>query len=225
MKYNVLFLDLDNTLLDFSKAEHAAISKTLKEFDLNCDKETIDLYSQINNSYWKRFEIGEIPKNAIFEGRFKTLLSALNKERDIKAISDSYFNNLASTYFKVEGADEVLTYLKSKGYMLYATTNGFAFTQKNRINRSGLKKYFEKVFISEDLGYQKPDKEYFDACISRIAQKDKSRILIIGDSQSSDILGGINAGIDTCWFRNGNDTEKYHSKYVIENLGELKNIL
>ena len=225
MEYTTLFLDLDNTLLDFSKSEEWAITKTLEEFGLPSDSETARLYSEINNSYWKRFEKGEIPKNAIFEGRFKTLLSVLKREGNTKSISEFYCKCLSNTYFKVEGADEVLKYLKNKGYKLYATTNGFAFTQKNRIEKSGLKKYFDDVFISEDLNAQKPENEYFEACIRRITQKDKSKILIVGDSQSSDILGGINVGIDTCWFKHKGETAKYYSKYTIENLKELTEIL
>ncbi len=225
MKYTSLFLDLDNTLLDFYKAEKWAIEQTLKEFDLSVDKNTIELYSSINLSFWQSFERGEIPKNAIFEGRFKTLLSLLNEERNIKAISNFYCKSLSLAYYKMEGADEVLTYLKNKGYKLYATTNGFAFTQYNRIEKSGLGKYFDKIFVSEDLGYQKPDKEYFEACISKIPEKNSRRILVIGDSQSSDILGGINAGLDTCWFNTDNIQPKYNSNYQIGHLTELKNIL
>ena len=225
MEYTTLFLDLDNTLLDFSKSEEWAITKTLEEFGLPSNSETARLYSEINNSYWKRFEKGEIPKNAIFEGRFKTLLSVLKREGNTKSISEFYCKCLSNTYFKVEGADEALTYLKNKGYKLYATTNGFAFTQKNRIKNSGLSKYFDAVFISEDLNAQKPEIEYFEACIRVIPEKDKSKILIVGDSQSSDILGGINVSIDTCWFKHNGETAKYHSKYTIENLKELTEIL
>ncbi len=225
MKYTSLFLDLDNTLLDFAKAEEWAVTETLKSFSLPYSKETVKLYSDINRSYWQSFERGEIPKTDIFEGRFKTLLSDLGQERDIKLLSDSYCQNLAFTYFKVDDCDEVLTYLKKKGYRLYATTNGFAFTQYNRIEKSGVGKYFDKIFVSEDIGSQKPEKAYFDACINAIEEKDRSKILVVGDSQSSDILGGINAGLDTCWFNNENIEPKYKSTYEISSLSELKNIL
>lgn len=225
MKYSSLFLDLDNTLLDFHKAEQMAIIKTLKEFHLPCDRETQKLYSDINRSYWQSFERGEIPKNAIFEGRFKTLLSVLKEERDVKAISEFYCMSLSEGYYKMDGADDVLTYLETKGYKIYATTNGFAFTQYNRIEKSGLEKYFDKIFVSEDVGFQKPDKEYFDTCISKIPEKDRTKILVVGDSQSSDILGGINAKLDTCWFNAENEEQKYKSNYEIKHLKELKDIL
>ena len=225
MKYTSLFLDLDNTLLDFHKAEEMAIRKTLTEFNLPSDQKTVKLYSDINRSFWQSFERGEIPKNAIFEGRFKTLLSVLNEEREVEAISQIYCKSLSEGYYKMDGADDVLAYLKDKGYKLYATTNGFAFTQYNRIEKSGLGKYFDKIFVSEDVGFQKPEREYFETCISKIPEKDKTKILVVGDSQSSDILGGINAGLDTCWFNLDGDTPKYKSEYEIGHLKELKNIL
>lgn len=225
MFYTSLFLDLDNTLLDFYKAESFAVRSVLKDFSLPYSDDTVKIYSEINRSYWQRFEEGEIPKSAIFESRFKTLLSVLGEERDTSAISDCYCKRLAQGYFKIDGAEEILQYLKDKCYKLYATTNGFAFTQYNRIEKSGLAPFFDGVFISEDAGYQKPEKEYFDYCIEKIEEKDRSKILIIGDSQSSDILGGLNAGIDTCWFNLENLKPKYKSKYEIKNLIELKNIL
>ena len=225
MKYTTLFLDLDNTLLDFDKAEEKAIEKVLKKYDLPHDKETIKLYSAINLSFWKRFEKGEIPKDAIFEGRFKKLLQELNKDRNTALISDDYCGFLSEGYFVVDGADSILKYLKNKGYYICATTNGFAFTQKKRVIHSGLECYFDKVFISEDIGHQKPEKEYFDCVINNIPEKNRKNILIIGDSQSSDILGGINSGIDTCWYNPKNEEAKINSNFVINSLEELKNIL
>ncbi len=225
MKYTTLFLDLDNTLLDFKMAEANAITEVLKENNLPYDDDTVKLYSKVNLSFWKRFEKGEIPKSEIFEGRFKTLLSLLNKSGNTKKICDSYCKKLAQGYFLIEGAIDVLSYLKHKGYRLVATTNGFAFTQYNRIKKSGLEPFFERVFISEELGYQKPEKEYFLKCMELLDEDNPRSILIVGDSQSSDILGGINAGIDTCWFNIDNLEPKYPSVYEITKLEELKKLL
>lgn len=225
MKYTSLFLDLDNTLLDFYKAEAVAVKKVLKNYSLPYDDKAIKLYSEINRSYWERFERGEIPREAIFEGRFETLLATFERHGDVAAIAKDYCANLAEGYFTVKGAEEILEYLKNRQYKLYATTNGLSFTQYNRIKHSGLEPYFDKVFISEDAGCQKPDKQYFEYVINNIPEKDKSRILIIGDSQSSDILGGKNAGIDTCWFNPCGNVAKYESRYEIADLMGLKSIL
>ncbi len=223
--YTSLLLDLDNTLLDFNAAEAHAVRKVLKSHGLPHDDAAVALYSDINRSYWERFERGEIPREAIFEGRFKTLFERLGVTGDTAKISKDYCLNLSEGYFKVEGADDILTYLKERGYKLYAATNGISLTQHKRIRGSGLFKYFDGVFVSEDTGHQKPEKEYYGYIIEKIPEKDKAKILILGDSQSSDILGGINSGIDTCWYNPENKAAKYPSKYQIGALSELKKIL
>ncbi len=225
MRYTSLFLDLDNTLLDFSKAEAVAVRAVLKSHSLPYDDETVKLYSDINRSFWESFERGEIEKSEIFEGRFKLLLKKLERSGDAAAISKDYCLNLSNQAFTVEGAIEVLTYLKNKGYKLYATTNGIALTQFKRIKSSGLSDYFDGVFVSETVNHQKPEKEYFDSVIESIPEKDKSKMLIIGDSQSSDILGGINSSIDTCWYNPHSAEPKYKSRYEINDILRLKEIL
>lgn len=225
MKYTTLLLDLDNTLLDFNKAEKAAILRVLSEYNLPCDEDAVKNYSQINLSFWKRFEKGEIPKDAIFEGRFKKLLEVFGVKGDTAAISKTYCNYLSEGYFTVDGAIEILRYLKSKGYYLCAATNGFSFTQYKRIKNSGLEPFFDAVFISEDTGHQKPEREYFDYIVEHIPEKDRENILIIGDSLSSDILGGINSGIGTCWYNPKKESAKYAVNYEIHSLKELEQIL
>ena len=225
MAYTTLFLDLDNTLLDFYKAEYHSIKKVLQKYALPYDDKTIKTYSDINDVFWKKFEDGKIQKDVIFEGRFKELGRVLNVEIDTKSIADDYITALSQSYFKIDGADEILTYLKEKGYALYATTNGMAKTQFNRIKNSGLEPFFNDIFISEKAGHQKPEREYFDYVIENIPEKNRKNMLIIGDSQSSDILGGINSGIDTCWYNIDNEKPKYKSRFEIKNLFELKNIL
>lgn len=224
-KYTTLFFDLDNTLLDFYKSEHTAIMKLLEMHSLPCEDKYVQIYSKINQTYWERFERGEIDKSDIFEGRFITFLERLGEKRDTKKMSDDYFTLLSCGYDVCDGARDILEYAKAKGYTVCITTNGIAYTQKNRIENCGLKVYFDFVFISEDACHQKPEKEYFDYAIKNSAQKDKSKILIIGDSQSSDILGGINSGIDTCWLNKTNALRKYNPTYEITDLKELKKIL
>ncbi len=225
MKYTSLFLDLDNTLLDFNMAEKVAVKKVLEKHNLPCDDFAVKTYSQINRSFWERFERGEIQKSEIFEGRFKTFCETFNKTCDTATLSEEYVQFLSEGYYTVDGAFEILDYLKEKGYKLYATTNGLSTTQYRRIKESGLEPYFDKVFVSEDANHQKPEKEYFDFVIENIPEKDKSKILVIGDSQSSDILGAINSGFDSCWYNPEKTKPKYESTYEINCLEQLKNIL
>lgn len=225
MKYTSIFLDLDNTLLDFNKAEYYAAKKLFEKYDLPCDDKAIKTYSSINSFFWKRFENGEIKKQEIYEKRFKVFCDFYETKADTAKMSQDYFTNLSEGYYTVDGTFDILDYLKAKNYRLYATTNGMSLTQFKRIEKSGLKPYFDKVFVSEDAGHQKPEKEYFEYVLKNIAEKDKSKILIVGDSQSSDILGGINIGIDTCWFNPKGDKAIYISEYEISDLSHLKNIL
>ncbi len=225
MKYSSLFLDLDNTLLDFNMAEKVAVKKVLEKHNLPHDDFAIKTYSQINRSFWERFERGEIRKSEIFEGRFKTFCETFNKKGDTATLSKEYVQFLSEGYYTVDGAFEILDYLKEKGYKLYATTNGLSTTQYRRIKESGLEPYFDKVFVSEDANHQKPEKEYFNFVLKNIPEKDKSKILVIGDSQSSDILGAINSGFDSCWYNLEKIEPKYQSTYEITCLKQLKDIL
>lgn len=224
-RYTTLYFDLDNTLLDFYKSEYHAIKALLKMHNLPDGDAQAKLYSDINLSYWERFERGEIKKDDIFEGRFITLIEKLGVKADTAQMAKDYFALLASGHDVMQGAEDILTWVKEKGYTVCATTNGIAFTQYKRIEESGLKEYFDYVFVSENAGHQKPEKQYFDYVLENSPEKDRSRILIIGDSQSSDILGGINSGIDTCWFNPHGAVGKYSSTYEITALDELKGIL
>lgn len=223
--YTTIYFDLDNTLLDFTKTEHKAILRLLNMHKLPANDEIALLYSKINQSFWEAFERGDIKREEIFEGRFKKLLCELKSVGDTKAMARDYFECLASGHDLVEGAEDILKYLKGYGYKLYATTNGVSNTQYRRIRESGLEPYFDGVFISENTGHQKPEKEYFDYVIENTDEKDRRRILIIGDSQSSDILGGVNSGIDTCWYNPKKALPLHPSKYEISSLLELKKIL
>lgn len=212
-------------MLDFYAAEKSAISSLLKLHNIPFGNAEISLYSDINRSYWEMFERGEIKKEQIFAGRFKTFLEAVRREGDPEKMASDYFGLLSEGSQLMEGATEILDYLKSRGYTLCATTNGVANTQFKRIKNSGLEPYFDYVFVSETTGRQKPEKEYFDYVIEHSPEKDRSKILIVGDSLSSDILGGINAGLDTCWFNPTGEKAKYPVTYQIKALSELKSIL
>ena len=224
-KYTSLFLDLDNTLLDFEKAEKYAVQYVLKQNGLPHDDDTAALYSGINQRYWERFEKGEIPKSEIFTGRFITLMQRLGANADAVSISKQYGEKLSDGFFVTDGAFAVLDALRDKGYFLYATTNGISSVQHKRITGSGLRPYFDAIFVSEDSGFQKPQKEYFTYAISKIDEQDKTKILIVGDSQSSDVLGGINAGIDVCWYNPKHLEPLYPSRYEIDSLDQLLTLL
>lgn len=200
MKYTTALFDLDGTLLDFLSAEKQGFLATMKKHGIPCDINVYERYSAINDSLWKAFERKEISKEAIGTRRYEILFEEMNIVADAEQVGKDYKLLLAGMGILYDGALELCEKLISKGIKLYAVTNGTAHIQANRMAVSGLDKVFIKTFVSEEVGCQKPDKEYFDYVFENIEEKDKSKILIIGDSPTSDIKGGINAGIDTCYF-------------------------
>ena len=170
-------------------------------------------------------ENAEKKREEIFSGRFKKLLEVLGQERDTKAMSEDYFKFLSEGYDVVDGAFEILQHLKDRGYKLYATTNGVASTQYKRVKNSGLEPFFDGVFVSEEAGHQKPEKAYFDYVIANTDEKNKDNILVIGDSQSSDILGAVNSGLDSCWYNPDGGENHHPCTYIVSNLLDIKKIL
>lgn len=223
-KYTTLLLDADNTLLDFSLAEKISITQTFKELGLPYDEKKVTLYQKINDECWKELEKGLLTNSQVYTVRFERYLKLIGKSFDTSVINEKYFSLLSQCTYKMDGCDEILDYLKEK-YALYIVTNGAALNQNSRIKKSGLNDKINGYFISEEIGFKKPQKEFFDYVIEKIEEKDKSKILVIGDSLSSDILGGINAGIDTCFINWNNTQTNLDINYTVNNLYELKNIL
>ena len=224
-KYTSLFLDVDNTLLDFYAAESHAIKELFAKYNIDNSKETVSLYSAVNKKYWQKYERGEMEKEQILVERFRETLNILGKTRDAKSMNNDYFNLLSASSFLLDGAMELVKSLKQKGYFLYATTNGVAKTQYRRIRESGLEKYFDDIFVSETAKACKPEKEYFDYAIAHSKEKDRSKILVIGDSMTSDIKGGINSGLDTCWFDYFGEEKLFVPTYRVKTLKEIDNLL
>ena len=222
---NVLF-DLDDTLFDFHKAEKIALTKTLVHFGIDPTEETLALYSTINASHWKRLELGEISREEVKVGRYRELFKTIGVECDPVKATAYYESMLAIGHYFMPGAPELLEELYGK-YRLYIVSNGTAKVQEGRIGSSGIKKYMDGIFISQILGANKPDKQFFDICFSEIPDFSLSETVIIGDSLSSDIKGGINAGIITVWFNpkgieNDNDIKP---DYTIKELSEVPGLL
>lgn len=222
---NVLF-DLDDTLFDFHKAEKIALTKTLVHFGIDPTEETLALYSTINVAHWKRLELGEISREEVKVGRYRELFETIGVECDPVKATAYYESMLAIGHYFMPGAPELLEELYRK-YRLYIVSNGTAKVQEGRIGSSGIAKYMDGIFISQILGANKPDKQFFDICFAEIPDFSLSETVIIGDSLSSDIKGGINAGITTVWFNpkgieNDNDIKP---DYTIKELSEVPGLL
>lgn len=224
MKY--LLFDIDGTILDFDACEKEAFKLAFKEHDLDFSDEILAFYHKTNASLWEKHNKGLITREKLSIERFDILFEKYGLNCDSFAFAKTFRKYLDTFHFYIDGAKELLEDLKER-YELYAVTNGVASTQHTRINASGLDKIFKDVFISEEIGIQKPEKAFFDYCFERIPNFDKNEAIIIGDSLSSDIKGGNNAGIKTCWYNTGGATasDEVHIDYEITELSQIYDIL
>ena len=230
MKYKYILIDNDETLMDFKKAQEFAFSSMYKKSQLNSQlpfsDNLLESYQNCNHSWWKKFELGECNKAELQTGRFKDFLDENGLIADPDEINSSYMYELGEGRFLLDDALDILEYLHGR-YKIYITTNGVAETQRRRINGSPIVNYVDGVFVSEETGFAKPDKRYFDFVKRQLDCEDSSDFIVIGDSLSSDILGAKNAGMDCIWFNphNISNPEKISFSYEIHKLIEIKEIL
>ena len=226
-KYEVLLFDVDGTLLDFDKAEEEGIEGLYKHFNVPVTEENKHSYHVINKRYWEMLERGEITRDRLLGQRFEEFFGGFGITiEDGAEVDKLYRKYLNASAVLIDGAIEMLESLKGK-YPLYIVSNGVAATQYNRLAKSGLDKYFDGIFISEEANAQKPQIEFFEYCFEKMGRRDVENMLIIGDSLTSDMRGGNNAGIDTMWFnpQGQENTTEVRLNYIVKTLNEIKEML
>ena len=221
-----LFLDLDDTILDFHKAERIALSKTIRSFGIEPTEEILARYHVINKWHWEQLELKKLTREQVLVKRFEALLAEQGIQADPVQVQASYEKNLSIGHYFMPGAEEAVEEL-SKKYRLFLASNGTASVQKGRMTSANLYRFFEQVYVSQEIGHNKPSKEYFDVCFARIPDFDPARAMMVGDSLTSDIRGGINAGIKTCWVNPAHNPgrEDIRPDYEIEALSQLSALL
>ena len=221
-----LLLDLDDTILDFHKAEHTAIVKTFLQVGIEPTPALLERYRIINIAHWQMLERGELTREQVLVQRFSVLFGEFGKQADPALCAHLYAENLAEHWDFLPGALEAVQALSRK-YRLYIASNGTASVQEKRLTGAKLKPYFEDIFISQHLGADKPSPEFFSRSFARIPDFDPSRAMIVGDSLTSDILGGKNAGILTCWvnLHGKKAPEDIQPDYEISSIAELEALL
>lgn len=199
MRYNVILFDADDTLFDFHTAQAESLRQTCEAYGLAFGEALLEKYHKINVMLWDAFEQGNITQAELRLRRFDLLFEEFSLQADSVKVNDLYVENLGKCTFLLEGAVELCKTL-SENCKLYIVTNGLTDTQIPRLKNSLLAPYIFDMFISEEIGAAKPAKAYFDEVFRRIGAADRQRMILLGDSPSSDIIGGKNAGIDTCLF-------------------------
>lgn len=227
MKYKLVLFDADGTLFDFEKASEEAIKKGFEKFEIGCwNSETMIIYRKINKQIWDEFELKLISASNLKAERFRRFFIEISAENvDPKEFSDYYLLSLSQSTDLIDGAEDLVKWCYGK-FKIGIITNGLTLVQKPRFGNSILDKYFEHYIISEEIGFAKPHPEIFDYSFSKFDHTDKNSAIIIGDNLTSDIRGGNDYGIDTCWInQSGASKDTIVPTYEINDLAELKKIL
>ena len=220
--------DIDATLLDFHAAEKQAIKTLFERFNLGeCTDEMIRRYSKINRSYWERLERGEVTKPQVLVGRFEDFFASEGIDTSIAPeFNKAYQLSLGDTIVFCDDSYNIVKSLKGK-VKQYAVSNGTVVAQTKKLRLSGRGELFDGVYLSEELGVEKPNVEFFNKVFSDIEPIDKSEVVIVGDSLTSDMKGGNNAGILTCWYNPSHAISNggYKIDYEITDLHQIFDIL
>ena len=198
MPYRVALIDVDDTLLDFAKAEHHALQEAFAAFGEPFDGSTAKLYHQINDALWKRLEKGEVDRDGLWKLRFTQLFEQLGRAEPA-GINAVYMESLATQAFPIDGAEDMLRQA-AELMPLYVVTNGVGKVQRQRLGKTGLDRYFKGLFVSHEMGAQKPSPAYFDMVFARLGEPLRGQSILLGDSLTSDMKGARAAGITACWY-------------------------
>ena len=221
-----VFIDLDETLFDFHRAERLALTEMLSHFGIVPDEAMTKRYSVINKSQWELLEKKEKTREEVLVDRFTIFFSEIGASVDGKRAREIYEYSLGCCHFFIDGAEKLLNDLYGK-YDLYLASNGTEAVQVRRIASSKIERFFKEIFISQAIGFDKPSCEYFDACFAKIKDFKREETIIIGDSLTSDILGGKNAKIKTCLFNPKGKENKTNiiPDFEVRSLGEIPALL
>lgn len=227
-RFDILLWDVDGTLLDFIAAEKAAVQTLFREFGLGeCTDEMVERYSRINKEYWERLERGELSKPEILVRRFADFFASEGLDASkAPEFNEQYQVRLGDTVVFCDDSYELLSSLRGR-VKQYAVSNGTVVAQTRKLRRSGFDRLLDGVFLSEELGYEKPATEFFDRVFAAIGEPDRECVLIVGDSLTSDITGGNRAGIRTCWYNPKGEPNltAAHADYEIRDLHGILDII
>lgn len=199
MAYKLLVFDADGTLFDYDRGEAYALSSAFRDQGMAFEEATmVPVYRRINKEVWQAFEAGRIAQGEISPRRFGDFFRELGLRCDIQAFSASYLGHLGEADFLIDGAEEVVAGLAGR-YSLAIVTNGLSRVQRGRFATSPITKHFDPIVISDEVGVQKPNPKIFSYVFDAHREVTREETLMIGDSLTSDIAGGVAAGIDTCW--------------------------
>ena len=221
-KYDWLLFDLDNTILDFNASSRQAFFKIFSDLE-DADYK---LYRDFNHAVWVAFENGHITKEVLVLKRWTDFFEANGMKADPQKTNSEYFGHIRMNPLYIEGAYQLLLDLKQQ-YQLCIITNGLSEVQNSRLQLSGIKDIIKDIVISDTIGVAKPEEAFFDYTFDLIGKPMRDDVLVIGDTLTSDIRGGIEYGVETCWYNyyQGTNETTYRPTYEVTNMGMLRDLL
>lgn len=226
MNIKAVLIDIDNTLLDFDKCAFVAIKNTARLHSISLPKNSFEVFLRVNDELWKELEYGEIAKEILYQKRWKKIFEELGIDSDSDSFEEDFRKEMRKTAITVDGAEELLSYLSEK-YPVYTASNASKLQQQIRLENAGLSPYISGMFTSEEIGFQKPAKEFYYSCCIELAPAAPSEIVMIGDSVAADIIGAKSFGLKSIWFNyyKKNYSNLNFTDYSVTSLREIKNIL
>ena len=221
-----VLIDIDDTLLDFSKCAEESMRISCAANKLEYTQSLCDTFHEVNDMLWQRIELGSLTPKELHRIRWNLIFEKRGIKADGEAFEADFFRNLSETSVPVDGALDLLKYLSRK-YSVYTASNAAHRQQAQRLQKSGMLQYIKDCITSVEIGFQKPTKEFFDVCMQRLGGISKDEIVIIGDSLTADIEGGISYGIKTIWFNKygKNPLKDINSDFTVTSLSDIKSLL
>lgn len=219
-----VLIDIDDTIFDFEKCSKNSFLKTLEKFNLKFKEEDFSYFNKVNDILWTKQKLGEINIKEVFIKRDYLMVKYFNLDIEKGLFNDLFVKFLYDEIEIVDGIEDLLLYLSDK-YKIFTASNGIFKMQENRLKKSNLDKYFDNVFVSDKIGFEKPDKKFFQK-IMDLTKFSNDDLIMIGDSIKSDIIGAKNSKIKSIYFNKEN--KKISDKnftYQVKNLSEIKKIL
>ena len=217
-----VLIDVDDTILDFKECSIGAIKQSMLDFNFLYKDEYYDVFHRENDKLWHMIENKTLTIDELHQIRWKIIFASIGLEGDYIAFEEHFVNYLKASSIPVLGANSLLKYLHKK-YQIYVVSNATNRQQHKRLEKANMTPFIDKIFTSIDIGYSKPSKEFFQICLDGL---NKDEVIIIGDSLTADIKGGINAGIKTIWFNKYQEKiPNIHIDYIVNSLEEIKKIL
>lgn len=223
--YKFILLDLDNTIFDFDTTERNSFKKIIESFSMKYDFKILNQYKKINTSLWNLLEQGKVTKDIVLNTRFSEFFKLHNLEVDGEKVEKQFRQYLNESSDLVPNAKSTLIELKRMGKKLYTASNGVYSTQVQRLTNAGILYLFDDIFISEKIGFEKPSIHFFNYCFNNIKNFERDKIIMVGDSISSDIQGAINASIDSCYYKYNKNLDCSNASYTINDISELLDIV